>query len=149
MWADGRRSEISVAFQGLVAHYGSAPGRFALRSVFALRERVDWALLKMHDGEVDIDAGLVGELVATQFPHLADLPIKAVRSTGTVNAIYRIGDHLCARLPRLGRWVEGLMREQQVLPLLAPGLSLRVPVPVASGSPTSSYPLTACANHGE
>jgi hypothetical protein len=30
--------------------------------------------MKMHDDEVDIDAGLVGRLVAEQFPHLADLP---------------------------------------------------------------------------
>jgi hypothetical protein len=55
---------------------------------------------KMHAGEVHIDAALVGRLIAEQFPRWADLPIRAVRSTGTVNAIYRLGDHLCARLPR-------------------------------------------------
>ena len=55
--------------------------------------------MKMHAGEVDIDEELVMRLVATQFPRLAELPIRAVRSTGTVNAIYRLGDHLCARLP--------------------------------------------------
>ena len=30
----------------------------------------------MHDGEVDIDPGLVRRLVAAQFPHLADLPVR-------------------------------------------------------------------------
>jgi aminoglycoside phosphotransferase (APT) family kinase protein len=49
----------------------------------------------MHDGEVSTGAGLVRRLVAAQFPDLAGLPVSAVRSTGTVNAIYRLGDHLC------------------------------------------------------
>jgi len=52
--------------------------------------------VKMHDGEVHIDAELVGQLVAAQFPELTDLTVSAFKSTGTVNAIYRIGDHLCA-----------------------------------------------------
>ncbi len=54
--------------------------------------------MKMHEGEVHIDDELVERLVAAQFPWLADLPISAVQLTGTVNAIYRLGDHLCARL---------------------------------------------------
>jgi aminoglycoside phosphotransferase (APT) family kinase protein len=56
---------------------------------------------KMHVDEVDIDAGLVGRLVDAQFPRLSGLPISAVQSTGTVNAIYRLGDHHYARLPRV------------------------------------------------
>ena len=57
--------------------------------------------LAMHEGEVPIDLPLVGLLVADQFPRLADLPILPVRSTGTVNAIFRLGDDLYARLPRM------------------------------------------------
>jgi aminoglycoside phosphotransferase (APT) family kinase protein len=96
--------------------------------------------MKMHDGEVDIDAGLVGRLVAAQFPGLGGLPVRAVQSTGTVNAIYRLGDHLYARLPRLPSWA--LERECQWLPKLAPRLSLRVPEPVAQGRPADGYPLS-------
>lgn len=55
---------------------------------------------KMHADEVDIDVALVRRLLAEQFPQWADLPIKAVRSTGTVNAIYRLGDR-----PRASRAV--------------------------------------------
>ncbi len=95
----------------------------------------------MHDGEVDIDAGLVGRLVAAQFPRLAGLPVSAVQPAGTVNAIYRLGDHLCARLPRVQSWAQDLDREWHWLPKLAPGLSLRVPEPVAKGSPASCYPF--------
>jgi len=95
----------------------------------------------MHAGEVPIDAALVRQLLAAQFPAWADLPIRAVRSTGTVNAIYRLGDHLSARLPRVREWARDLEKEWHWLPTLAPHLSLRVPTPVAKGRPDRSYPF--------
>ncbi len=98
--------------------------------------------MKMHHDEVHIDAELVGRLVAAQFPELADLAISAVRSTGTVNAIYRIGDHLCARLPRVQQWAKDLDNEWRWLPKLGPRLSLQVPEPVGRGNPASSYPFS-------
>jgi aminoglycoside phosphotransferase (APT) family kinase protein len=98
--------------------------------------------MKMHDGEVDIDAELVGRLLADQFPDLASLPIREVQPTGTVNAIYRLGDHLYARLPRMRQWAATLEQECHWLPKLAPHLSLRVPEPVGKGHPASSYPFT-------
>ena len=97
--------------------------------------------MKMHAGEVDIDERLVARLLVAQFPQLADLPISAVQSTGTVNAIYRLGDHLCARLPRVASWAKDLEKEVSWLPKLAPYLSLRVPEPLAKGQPTSDYPF--------
>ena len=97
--------------------------------------------MKMHAGEVAIDVELVQRLVAAQFPQLADLPIRAVQSTGTVNAIYQLGDHLCVRLPRVPAWVQDLEKELNWLPKLAPFLSLHVPEPVAQGHPTSRYPF--------
>ena len=45
--------------------------------------------MRLHDGEVEIDAQLVGRLLNDQFPRLAGLPITEVQSSGTVNAIYR------------------------------------------------------------
>lgn len=98
--------------------------------------------MKMHDDEVHIDAELVGRLVAAQFPELAGLAISTVRSTGTVNAIYRIGDHLCARLPRVQQWTEDLDNEWRWLPKLAPRLSLQIPEPVGRGHPARSYPFS-------
>jgi aminoglycoside phosphotransferase (APT) family kinase protein len=97
--------------------------------------------MKMHDGEVGIDAGLVRRLVGGQFPRLAGLPVNAVQSTGTVNAIYRLGDHLCARLPRVQKYAGDLEDELRWLPWLAPQLSLRVPEPVATGQPAGGYPF--------
>ena len=98
--------------------------------------------MKLHEGEVDIDARLVERLVAEQFPELRDLPIRELRSTGTVNAIYRLGERLYARLPRVAHWAQDLEKEWTWLPRLAPRLSLQVPVPVGSGRATEEYPFT-------
>jgi aminoglycoside phosphotransferase (APT) family kinase protein len=59
-----------------------------------------------------------------------------------VNALYRLGDHLCARLPRVETWAEDLDKEWRWLPELAPRLSLPVPEPVARGHPTDWYPFS-------
>jgi aminoglycoside phosphotransferase (APT) family kinase protein len=101
----------------------------------------DMAAKKLHDGEVDIDAALVRRLLGRQFPRLCNLPVEEVRSTGTVNAIYRLGDDRCVRLPRVERWAGDLKKELEWLPKLAPRLSLAVPEPVAEGEPGSGYPF--------
>jgi aminoglycoside phosphotransferase (APT) family kinase protein len=64
-----------------------------------------------------------------------------VRSTGTVNAIFRLGEHLVVRLPRVAHWAADLENELKWLPQLAPQLGLAVPEPVASGHPSEAYPL--------
>lgn len=46
---------------------------------------------RMHADEVETDVSLGRRLLATQFPHWADLPIEQVRSAGTDNAIPRAG----------------------------------------------------------
>ena len=56
---------------------------------------------KMHADEVDTDVSLVRRLLAAQFPQWADLPIEPVDSAGTDNAIYRLGDDMAVRLPRI------------------------------------------------
>lgn len=95
----------------------------------------------MHDDEVDIDVAVVEALVATQFPGLADLPIRTIPEAGTVNAIYRLGDDLCVRLPRLRDWSATGDRELTWLPVLAPQLTLPIPEPVGRGSPGCGYPF--------
>src|SRR5262249_46499576 len=96
---------------------------------------------KMHDGEVGIDSALVRRLVAAQFPRFADRAVRAVDSSGTVNAIYRLGDDLYARLPRVSRWARDLEQELRWLPRLAACLSLQIPQPVAAGRPADGYPF--------
>ena len=97
--------------------------------------------VKMHADEVDTDVPLVRRLVAAQFPRWADLPIEPVRSGGTDNAIYRLGNDMAARLPRHHRTTGPLKKERQWLPKLAPLLPLAVPVPLADGMPAEDYPF--------
>jgi aminoglycoside phosphotransferase (APT) family kinase protein len=94
----------------------------------------------MHANEVHTDADLVRRLLATQFPHWADLPIEPVPSAGTDNALYRLGDDMAVRLPRIGWAVGQVEKEVRWLPLLAPYLPLDIPVPLATGEPAEGYP---------
>ena len=94
----------------------------------------------MHDDEVDTDADLVRRLLASQHPQWAELPIERVASAGTDNAMYRLGDDLAVRLPRIHWAVDNVAKEQKWLPVLAPHLPLAVPLPVATGEPEAEFP---------
>jgi aminoglycoside phosphotransferase (APT) family kinase protein len=97
--------------------------------------------VRLHDGETEISTGIVRRLLAEQFPELAGLAVREVRSTGTVNRIFRIGDDLYARLPRIEKWAADLELEWRSAARLASRLSLMIPEPVAKGSPAAAYPL--------
>lgn len=97
---------------------------------------------KMHADEVDIDTELVRRLVAAQFPRWAELPIEPIRSTGTVNAIYRLGENFYVRLPRVREWAGDLDTEFRWLPRLAPRLSLQIPEPIGKGEPGEGFPFS-------
>jgi aminoglycoside phosphotransferase (APT) family kinase protein len=96
---------------------------------------------KMHADEIDTDVALVRRLLAGQFPRWADLAIDPVVSYGTDHDIYRLGEHLAARLPRIA-WATGqAAKEAEWLPRLAPHLPLAVPVQLAIGHPAEGYPF--------
>src|SRR5205814_6870345 len=54
---------------------------------------------RMHDDEIDSDVHLVRHLLEAQQPQWAHLPIQHVSSTGTDNAMYRLGKDMVVRLP--------------------------------------------------
>jgi aminoglycoside phosphotransferase (APT) family kinase protein len=94
----------------------------------------------MHTEQVDSDAGLVRRLLVAQYPQWADLPIERLPSSGTDNAIYRLGTELVVRLPLI-HWAVGQVdKEHTWLPKLAPRLPLAVPEPLAMGEPAEGYP---------
>jgi aminoglycoside phosphotransferase (APT) family kinase protein len=95
----------------------------------------------MHADEVAIDTPLVRRLLAEQFPQWADLRLERIASTGTVNAVYRLGDDLSVRLPRIDGGVDDLVRECRWLPRLASDLPLDVPVPLGLGQPAEGCPF--------
>lgn len=96
---------------------------------------------RMHEDEVDTDADLVHRLLESQHPQWAELPIERVPSAGTDNALYRLGDDLAVRLPRIHWAVDLVAKEQAWLPVLAPHLPLAVPLPVAAGVPEEAFPF--------
>jgi aminoglycoside phosphotransferase (APT) family kinase protein len=95
---------------------------------------------KMHADEIDTDVALVRRLLGGQFPQWADLAIEPVVSYGTDHDIYRLGDHLAVRLPRIGWATRQAAKEAAWLPRLAPHLPLAVPVQLARGHPAEGYP---------
>lgn len=95
---------------------------------------------KMHDNEVETDVPLVRRLLTAQFPRWAGLPIAAVTSAGTDNALYRLGGDMVVRMPRILSAVGQVATEHEWLPRLAPLLPLAIPVPLAKGMPGEGYP---------
>jgi aminoglycoside phosphotransferase (APT) family kinase protein len=95
----------------------------------------------MHADEIDTDVALVRRLLAVQFPQWAELAIDPVVSYGTDHDIYRLGDRLAARLPRIAWATDQAAKEAEWLPKLAPRLPLAVPVQLAMGHPAEGYPF--------
>jgi aminoglycoside phosphotransferase (APT) family kinase protein len=94
----------------------------------------------MHADEVDVDEALVRRLLRAQLPEVADLALTIVVPWGTDNAIWRLGDELVVRLPRIG-WASAQPDLEAVwLPRLAPHLPVALPEPVAVGEPGEGYP---------
>ena len=97
--------------------------------------------MRMHADEVDTDPSLVQRLVAGRFPEWAELPVEPVFPLGTDNANYRLGADKLVRLPRQPDKVEGLERELEWLPVLAPAFALEIPVPLGRGEPADGFPF--------
>lgn len=95
--------------------------------------------LRMHDDEIVVDEALVGALLASQFPEWAELPIRRVTSGATVNAIFRLGEEMVVRLPRIPRYHD-VEAEIGWLEDLAGRLPLAIPEPLAMGCPDEVYP---------
>lgn len=97
-------------------------------------------MTRMHEHEIEIDEALVRQLITAQFPDWGDLPLRRIEPSGTVNAIFRLGDELSVRLPRVDGATAPGSKPFEWLPRLAPSLPMDVPVPVAQGLPSDDYP---------
>jgi aminoglycoside phosphotransferase (APT) family kinase protein len=94
----------------------------------------------MHADELHTDAALARRLLAEQFPDWAGLPIERVPSSGTDNALYRLGDDMVVRLPRIDWAAKDVETDARWLPVLAPLLAVELPELLAHGKPAESYP---------
>jgi aminoglycoside phosphotransferase (APT) family kinase protein len=95
---------------------------------------------RIHEDEVDVPPELVRRLLVEQHPQWADLPLEVAGEWGTDHAMYRLGDDLVVRLPRIGWAVKAVAAEQRWLPVLAPQLRGEIPEVVATGEPGEGYP---------
>lgn len=98
----------------------------------------------MHPGQLTITTQMVIKLVAAQFPEWVGRPVTVVVSHGTVNALFRIGVDLVARLPLLAEDPEDRRRalEQEAdgarrLRRISP---VPTPEPIAIAEPGHGYP---------
>ena len=89
--------------------------------------------------EVEVDAALAQALLSEQHPILAHLPCVPV-DAGWDNAMVRLGDAFCLRLPRRAAAAALIEHEQAWLPRLADKLPVQVPVPLWTGEPGCGYP---------
>ena len=94
----------------------------------------------MHADEIAVDEGTVRRLLAAQLPEWAGLELRRLPPVGTDNQLFRLGEDLLVRMPRIHWAADSALHEHEWLPRLAPHLSLPVPAPVALGEPGEGYP---------
>ncbi|MEU4238417.1 aminoglycoside phosphotransferase family protein [Actinoplanes sp. NPDC026619] len=97
--------------------------------------------MTLREGELDVSEAMVRALVAAQFPAWAGRTLRPVRAGGTDNYMFRLGDDLVVRLPRMPYGGDTVRMEHRWLPYLAPHLPLAIPEPVGLGRPGAGYPL--------
>jgi aminoglycoside phosphotransferase (APT) family kinase protein len=101
--------------------------------------------VQMHANQLSVPAEIARVLVEDQFPQWRRLPVRGLAASGTVNAIFRIGERPAARFPlqpqnaEAARWrVEA---EADAARELADRTRFPTPEPVAIGEPGHGYPL--------
>lgn len=94
----------------------------------------------LHDDELDVDVQLAHRLIEQSLPQYADLGIQPLVSSGSSNALFRLGDSLLVRMPRQPGGTATIEKEARWLPVIAQGLTTPVPEVVAIGEPGIGYP---------
>jgi aminoglycoside phosphotransferase (APT) family kinase protein len=99
----------------------------------------------MHEDEIEIADDAAQHLISSQFPVWSMLPIRRIQSSGTVNAIFRIGDDLAARFPLRPGEPEEVRRDLEDEAKANANFARHSPFPsptsVAIGEPGIGYPL--------
>jgi aminoglycoside phosphotransferase (APT) family kinase protein len=99
----------------------------------------------MHVDQLTVTETTARELIADQFPQWRRLPVRGLSTSGTVNALFRIGEQLSARFPLRIADAESTRRQLQTEAEAARELLGRTrfatPEPVGIGGPGRGYPL--------
>lgn len=94
----------------------------------------------VHDDELTVTADQVRALVADQHPRWRDLPVRPLPHRGTDHALFRLGDDLAVRMPRIAWARDAADRERDSTGRLSALVGVEAPVPVAAGRPGHGYP---------
>jgi aminoglycoside phosphotransferase (APT) family kinase protein len=89
---------------------------------------------------ITVDVDDVRRLVSGQFPQFADLPVEPVADGSWDNWTFRLGPERLVRLPSAAEYALAVDKEHRWLPILAAGLPLPIPTPLAKGEPDAGYP---------
>ncbi|WLA53027.1 aminoglycoside phosphotransferase family protein [Bradyrhizobium elkanii] len=99
----------------------------------------------MHDDQVHIDADIVRGMIIDQFPEYRHEPTEQLGTTGTVNAIFRIGSGVAARFPLRARepvgCAEMLRNEAAAMTEFTRHSPFAAPRPLGLGQPSANYPM--------
>ena len=96
-------------------------------------------MAQLHDDEIAVDEALVRRLLHGLSPAYDGLPLRRFASSGSSNALLRLGDDLLVRVPRQPGGTATIEKEQRWLPSVAPALPVPVPEVVAVGEPAAGY----------
>jgi aminoglycoside phosphotransferase (APT) family kinase protein len=94
---------------------------------------------RLHHDEIPVALPLVRALVDVSFPDLAILPLRPLESSGSSNALFRLGHDLVVRLPRQPGGTATIDKEARWLPVVGSRLPVAVPEVVAVGEPALGY----------
>ncbi|GAA0937406.1 aminoglycoside phosphotransferase family protein [Virgisporangium aurantiacum] len=95
----------------------------------------------MHPDQVDVTEATARTLVTEQFPQWRNLSVRRIAASGTVNAIFRIGDSLVARFPLQPGDPGAVAREARAAKEILGRTRFPTPEPVALGRPGHGYPM--------
>jgi len=99
----------------------------------------------MHDDQVNIDIDIASQMIRDQFPRYRHEDITPVGSSGTVNAIFRIGSTSAARFPLRAMDPTGcadmLRSEAAAMVEIGEHCLFPTPQPIGLGEPGPRYPM--------
>jgi aminoglycoside phosphotransferase (APT) family kinase protein len=94
----------------------------------------------MHPDEIQLDETLVRGLLERQVPEFAQQTLRRDPSSGTVNAMFRLGEDKVVRLPFVEWGSADIEFEQRWLPRLAQDLTIPIPTVLHQGHADDTYP---------
>lgn len=96
--------------------------------------------MRLHDDEFVSTPALVRRLVAAQQPRWAGLTVRPGPQGGTDHHLFRLGDDLLVRMPKIAWAQDHALADARWLPHLAAHLRVEIPAPLAVGEPGEGFP---------